>query len=425
MRFTTSLAAAAVSAMAFGATAAAQSADAGAALRATPIGVMFKLVRIGEGVNVPGQSSVQPRERLIFADENDLPVYTFANDEPGVSNCYDACAEKWFPLPARADAQPVGEWSVIDRRDGIRQWAFNDRPLYTYVEDAGADEGGGGMYFRSSQPKGHDVDGVWHVFEIQPEEWLRVPQGVTVEEILTAPGQVYATDQRMPLYTFSGSPDADQAFRADWTPFTAYQLALPVGDFTVIARNDGIHQWALNGRPLYTYDGDVEYGDSNGKGLSDQFDLAWVMKYYMPDEVGIRKDQKRGGVLVEASTGKSLYARDRAFADMQGGHHARGGTRGNPSTGKSLGTSGCDAECEMTWLPLIAPENAKPSGYWTVVDREDGRKQWAYQGYVMYTYANEGPGVVTGHDIYDLTVNDSTENLQAANLGLYWRVTSP
>ncbi|MEQ9449079.1 MAG: hypothetical protein RLN70_09270, partial [Rhodospirillaceae bacterium] len=200
---------------------------------------------------------------------------------------------------------------------------------------------------------------------------------------------------------------------------------LPVGDFSVIARADGIYQWALNGQALYTYNGDIVLGDSNGKGVDPRFELAWVMQYYMPDEVAIRQDQRRGGVLIEALTGKSLYARDQASYGGTGGHYARGATRGNFGTGQRIGLSGCDAKCEDTWRPLIAPGDAQPIGYWTVFDRPDGRKQWAYQGYAMYTYANEGPGVVTGHDSYDLTVNHSVDDLRATNLGLYWRVTSP
>lgn len=422
MRFITSFVLA--STLAVGGTASAQqTAD---VPPATPVDVMFKLVRIGEGVNVPGQSSVQPRERLVFANAKDLPFYIFDKDEPNKSNCYDECAALWPPAVAAEGVQPVGSWSVLERSDGIRQWAFAGMPLYTYTEDdAPSSRGGMSMYGGGGGPKGHDVDGVWHVLEVEPEMWLNLPQGITVDEILTAPGQVYANESRMPLYIFSGDPNADKMLGDKWIPVTAYQLALPVGDFSIIARDDGIYQWALNGKALYTYDGDVEYGDSNGTGVNDQMELAWVMQYFLPDEVAIRRDQKRGGVLVAADSGKSLYARDRAFADMQGGHHARGGTRGNPSTGRAIGTSQCDAECEKTWVPLIAPDNAPASGYWSTQDRADGRKQWAYQGYAVYTYANESAGEVTGHDIYDLAVNDSTEKLTASALGYYWRVVSP
>lgn len=394
--------------------------------QATPVDVMFKLVRIGQGVNVPGQSSVQPRQRLIFASATDLPLYTFDKDEPNKSNCYDECAVMWPPATVTEGVQPVGGWSAIERADGLRQWAFNGRPMYTYTEDVmSGDASPMAMYMGSGAPKGHGVDDLWHILEVQPEEWMNLPQGITVEEILTAPGQVYATEARMPLYVFSGDVNSDEVLGEKWKPYAAYQLALPVGDFSVIARNDGIYQWAHKGKALYTYVDDVEYGDSNGKDLNNQIEIAWVMKYFIPDEVAIRKDQKRGGVLIAADSGKSLYARDRAFTDMQGGHHARGGTRGNPVVGRSIGTSQCDATCEKTWQPLIAPDDAQASGYWSVLERSDGQRQWAYQGYVMYTYANESAGEVTGHDIYDLMVNDSTEQLTASSLGFYWRVTTP
>lgn len=382
---------------------------------ATPSGILLSSVRIGQGVNVPGSSSNQPRERLVFATGENQPLYVYDKDGDGVSQCYDECAAAWPPAIASADAEPAGDWSLVSRTDGTRQWAFRDRPLYSHTEDKTA----------RGAPKGHGVDGVWHVFEVEPEEWLTLPTGVSVEEIYTAPGQVMVDARGMPLYTFSGDLKQSKASLENWAPFVASQLALPVGDFTVLARDDGIFQWALNGKPLFTYNGDVELGDSNGKSVDPRFNLAWVMRYYMPQEVAIRQDQRRGGVLIEASTGKSLYARDRATYGGTGGHNARGGARGNFGAGQAIGLSGCDATCEQTWQPLLAPASAEAQGYWTVFDRSDGCKQWAYQGYALYTYANEGPGIVTGHDTYDVTVNHSVKNLNATSLGLYWRVTSP
>lgn len=389
---------------------------------ATPTGILLKTVRIGQGVNVPGSSSNQPRSRLVFASADSQTLYVYDKDELGQSNCYDECAATWPPAIASADATPTGDWSLVSRTDGSKQWAFRGKPLYSYTEDKAGGRGGG--MFGSGGAKGHGVDDVWHIFEVEPEEWMTLPTGVSVAEIYTAPGQVIVDAHGMPLYAFSGDPD--QAKDLDqWTPFAASQLALPVGDFSVTARKDGIHQWALNGEPLFTFKGDIELGDSNGKSIDPRFNLAWVMRYYMPSEVAVRQDQRRGGVLIDAATGKSLYARDRASYGGTGGHNARGATRGNFATGQRIGLSGCDARCEETWQPLLAPVGAQPKGYWTVFERPDGSKQWAYQGYAMYTYVPEGPGVVTGHDTYDLTVNHSVENVVAKNLGLYWRVTSP
>ena len=141
----------------------------------------------------------------------------------------------------------------------------------------------------------------------------------------------------------------------------------------------------------------------------------------------IRPNESKGGLLTTAD-GKTLYARDRVSFNGTGGHSARGGDRGNPDTGLTIGLSGSDADCMNTWQPLIAAADAQPSGYWMLLPRDDGKKQWAYQGYALYTYAGDKkPGDTIGQDTYNLIVNDGPEKLADARhgLGLYWRTTSP
>jgi predicted lipoprotein with Yx(FWY)xxD motif len=41
--------------------------------------------------------------------------------------------------------------------------------------------------------------------------------------------------------------------------------------------------------------------------------------------------------------------------------------------------------CAKAWPPVLAPGHAKPIGKWTVVERKDGAKQWAYDGFPVYT----------------------------------------
>lgn len=41
--------------------------------------------------------------------------------------------------------------------------------------------------------------------------------------------------------------------------------------------------------------------------------------------------------------------------------------------------------CLQAWPPVIAASDAKPVGMWTLITREDGRKQWAYDGHALYT----------------------------------------
>ncbi|MGH9253648.1 MAG: COG4315 family predicted lipoprotein [Vicinamibacterales bacterium] len=73
---------------------------------------------------------------MVLASGTMMTLYTFAKDMPGVSNCNDNCAKNWPPLAAAADAKPMGDWTVITRADGSKQWAFKGMPLYTWSKDA-------------------------------------------------------------------------------------------------------------------------------------------------------------------------------------------------------------------------------------------------------------------------------------------------
>lgn len=67
--------------------------------------------------------------------QTELPLYMSVADPPGRSVCNDGCAKKWIPLSASSDVEPLGEWTIILRNDGRRQWAFEGRAVYTNVND--------------------------------------------------------------------------------------------------------------------------------------------------------------------------------------------------------------------------------------------------------------------------------------------------
>lgn len=53
--------------------------------------------------------------------------------------------------------------------------------------------------------------------------------------------------------------------------------------------------------------------------------------------------------------------------------------------------------CAQLWPPFRADARAKPVGKWTIVKREDGSSQWAYEGFPLYTsYLDQRPGDVLG-----------------------------
>jgi predicted lipoprotein with Yx(FWY)xxD motif len=56
------------------------------------------------------------------------------------------------------------------------------------------------------------------------------------------------------------------------------------------------------------------------------------------------------------------------------------------------GKSACNGGCATAWPPLAAAADAKDSGDWTVVTRDDSSKMWAYKGKPLYTYARDTAG---------------------------------
>jgi predicted lipoprotein with Yx(FWY)xxD motif len=53
------------------------------------------------------------------------------------------------------------------------------------------------------------------------------------------------------------------------------------------------------------------------------------------------------------------------------------------------GVSNCTGECAKEFPPFIAPAGAKAFGEWSVVAREGGQLQWAYQGKPLYRFSKE------------------------------------
>ncbi|WP_434559546.1 hypothetical protein J3P95_24685 [Pseudomonas sp. Z5-35] len=49
----------------------------------------------------------------------------------------------------------------------------------------------------------------------------------------------------------------------------------------------------------------------------------------------------------------------------------------------------CNDKCAENWPPLKAESTATPSGEWTVITRDDGASQWAYDGDPLYTFVGD------------------------------------
>ena len=67
-----------------------------------------------------------------------MTLYTFDRDTAGsgTSACTAQCATNWPPLLAASDARARGNWSLVPRPGGSRQWAYKGQPLYYWAKDA-------------------------------------------------------------------------------------------------------------------------------------------------------------------------------------------------------------------------------------------------------------------------------------------------
>jgi predicted lipoprotein with Yx(FWY)xxD motif len=59
-----------------------------------------------------------------------------------------------------------------------------------------------------------------------------------------------------------------------WPPVVAAADSVASGKMTVITRDDGSKQWALNGKPLYAYAQDQKSGDMTGDGFKGLWHVA-------------------------------------------------------------------------------------------------------------------------------------------------------
>lgn len=117
------------------------------------------------------------------------------------------------------------------------------------------------------------------------------------------------------------------------------------------------------------------------------------------------------GPIYATVEGKTLYTwpqaelRNGGTADMKGAASAcddvkttdNAGLMSPYPPGLELPDLDVRPTCAKAWPPVIAAEDAKPVGKWTLIRRHDKRLQWAYDGLVLYTSAlDRKPGDTIG-----------------------------
>jgi predicted lipoprotein with Yx(FWY)xxD motif len=363
-----------------------------ATLLATPPGITLQ-IRGTPAKTRAARAEELSQEELVYADATGMTLYTDAEGPASRSpTCEGDCLAPWLPAVAPAQAHSMGDWSVTRRKDGTRQWCYRGAPLYRFKEDSAIGDAKG-------------EEGAWRAAALRPGSGVMLRAGISVREVDNAGGLALVDHSGLTLYEFSGDEaqavngrQSDERMR-HWIPLRAGAMALAAGHFSVISRGDGIDQWAYLGKPLYAFDGDTKPLDANGIGIDARFRPALVERFFMPSDAAIRPIAPLGDILT-TTQGATLYQRDRALTDGEG-HNFRE-DHGSPAVGRALGTTTCDQKCAMTWRPFVAPTDALPSGFWDVVVRPDGTRQWAYKGFALYTYTGDKAGDINGNERYDL-----------------------
>lgn len=412
----------------------------------TPLGVTLVEVVRELGNSQPQVLWLRP------GDANGHTLLASDQDDAETARCVDSCAEEFPPLLAPRGARATGDWTLVRRAGGARQWAYQGRPLYTWSQELQpgevatnvglSDTSNFKLAEGAQQPTSLMPPEGWSVVRFDPAAGMQRPDGIDARVLYSDQSVALTTSNGMTLYAFSGDVTKDgqrcdeQACDWQWQPLDAPALAHPVGDFTVARRADGAAQWVYRGQPLYVYRHDALPGDINGAAVDERWQVAALTRNFAPPAVAVHTLPGYGDTLT--SKGMTLYG-GYAFGKRWGGRNLRDTFKDAYRKGKLLGATACDEPvCLTQWQPLQAAADAVSSGFWEPIARADGTRQWAYKGFAMYTFSgDERPGDYRGQAVYDHKKPEGPDSYlrkvafyeevgqASGGAGIYWHIAKP
>jgi predicted lipoprotein with Yx(FWY)xxD motif len=324
-------------------------------------------VQAAEANTAPAEVTLREQGHgWILANPAGMTLYTYADDQKFAdSSCDDKCAVTWPPLIATSHVEPTGDWTLVSRTNGTRQWAFRGKPLYTYSRD-----------ILPSDMNGDELLQKWYV-AIKP-----VPTPPSFATLKTPAGYLLVDQKKMTLYISeadrAGSSACEGACAKTWKPVEAWSLAESTAPaWSITMRKDGTRQWVFKGKPLYRYAGDFSPGEMVGENTKGWRAVVLEPPPPLPSWVTYQKSD--GGELMADASGRTLYAHDLS----------------KPRLG--IANSARDMETPHLWAPVLAKSADNPIGQWSMVTRENGDRQWAYKGMPLYTNVrDQEPGALNG-----------------------------
>lgn len=312
-----------------------------------------------------------------------------------------SCTQMWPPVFASADAKPVGKWTIVDRTDGKKQWAYDKWSLYTSVLDKKpGDAIGGSSMFKLSEGGAIRVP-------VSPEP--NVPSQFKV--VSTMKGRLVVLDEGKSIYTFSGDKRNKSACQNEcletFSPVLAADYARPVGEWTTFERAPGIKQWSFRGRPVYTHPNDAKGGSQDGSDIPG-WENVYTQHTPPPPKGFVLKDTMIGVVLGD-SNGKTIYrytCTDDALDQLACDYPEA------PQVYRFVVCGGGDvARCLKAFPYVQAAAGAKVEGpVWSTmyIDPATGKRAaagqpgalnvWAFRERPVYTYEGDrGPTDINAH----------------------------
>lgn len=312
-----------------------------------------------------------------------------------------SCAAAWPPAYAPDDAKPVGDFTLVTRKDGKKQWAYDEHALYT----SALDKVPGDVRAATTKEGGGDGPAAREVATPPPA----IPPGFSV--VTTTLGRQLLTDKQYSIYASDG--DGPEKSRCDarctvtWTPVVAAEFARPAGEWTVFERSPGIRQWAFRKHPLYAYT-----LDPNAMSLRGEDVKGWHAVYVQASPTvpkGFTRQDSEVGVVLGDSHGKTIYTYH--CADDSADQLACDQPESPQAYRLAICGGGDVNRCSKEW-PYVqaAPGEKSLSRTWSVLDidpltghpatagQPGSVRVWAYRGVPVYTYSGDKtPGDINGN----------------------------
>jgi predicted lipoprotein with Yx(FWY)xxD motif len=303
-----------------------------------------------------------------------------------------SCTQVWPPVLATADAKPVGDFTIIARGDGRKQWAYDGHALYTSMFDKEP----GDVLGASTQKSSGDGPAAREVATVPPA----IPPGFSI--LTTTLGRQLVTDKFYSVYWSekdgAEKSSCDTACTRTWVPLMAPASAQSRGEWSTFERSPGVRQWAFRKRPLYT-----NVLDPNTASLQGSDVPGWHNVYTQaapPPPASFTMQDSEGGVVLADAKGKTIYTYNCAddSADQLACDY--------PDTPQAYRLAICGGgdvdRCLKTWPYVVAEQGAKSANRtWSIVEidprtghfaapgQSGALKVWAYQGAPVYTFAGD------------------------------------